>query len=63
MYVLIDDFHDGGTVTVLASPDPEKALYEDEVRAAYGTPVVIGVGAAKGFAIGEDVTGPGRGGG
>ncbi|MFE2284403.1 Uma2 family endonuclease [Streptomyces sp. NPDC059443] len=63
VYVLIDDFDDGGTVTVLTSPNPEKAAYEDEVRAAYGTPVSIPAGAAKGFTIGEDITGPGRGGG
>ncbi|AWZ08226.1 MULTISPECIES: Uma2 family endonuclease [unclassified Streptomyces] len=63
VYILIDDFDDGGTVTVLTSPDPEKAVYEDEVRAAYGTSVTIPAGPAKGFAIGEDITGPGRGGG
>ncbi|WP_405491898.1 hypothetical protein [Streptomyces sp. NBC_00096] len=63
VYALIDDLGDGGTVTVLTSPDPEKAAYEDEVRARYGTPVAIPAGPAKGFAIGEDVTGPGRSGG
>ncbi|MCX5406662.1 Uma2 family endonuclease [Streptomyces sp. NBC_00335] len=63
VYVLIDDFDDGGTVTVLTSPNPGKAVYEDESRTAYGTPVAIPTGPAKGFTIGEDVTGPVRGGG
>ncbi|MFE4262586.1 Uma2 family endonuclease [Streptomyces sp. NPDC056883] len=63
VYVLIDDFDDGGTVTVLTSPNPGKAVYEDESRTAYGTPVAIAAGPAKGFTIGEDVTGPARGGG
>ncbi|MGW5400960.1 hypothetical protein [Streptomyces sp. NPDC003952] len=50
-------------MTVLTAPDPDQAIYEDEVRAAYGTTVAIPVGPAKGFTIGEDVTGPARGGG
>ncbi|MFF1411605.1 Uma2 family endonuclease [Streptomyces sp. NPDC058289] len=60
VYVLIDDFDDGGTVTVLTSPNPEKAVYEDEARTAYGTPVAIAAGPVKGFSIGEDITGPPR---
>ncbi|MGW6704179.1 hypothetical protein ACWGDE_04720 [Streptomyces sp. NPDC054956] len=63
MYVLIDDFDDGGTITVLTAPDPDQAVYDDKVRTAYGTTVTIAAGPAKGFTIGEDVTGPGRGGG
>ncbi|MFD6227349.1 hypothetical protein ACFWFZ_10760 [Streptomyces sp. NPDC060232] len=58
--MLIDDFDEGGTITVLTSPDPEAAVYADEVRAAYTAGVTLSDGPAKGFAIGEDVTGPGR---
>ncbi|MEJ8643956.1 Uma2 family endonuclease [Streptomyces sp. MS1.HAVA.3] len=60
VYVLVDDYDERGTVTVLTTPDPDKALYDDEVRVAYGTTVTIPEGPAKGFTIGEDVTGPGR---
>ncbi|KOU31622.1 hypothetical protein ADK52_03350 [Streptomyces sp. WM6372] len=59
VYVLIDDYDAGGTVTVLSAPDPESAVYQDEVRASYGTGATIPSGPAKGFTIGEDVTGPG----
>ncbi|XUL90387.1 Uma2 family endonuclease [Streptomyces galilaeus] len=56
LYVLVDD-HDGdGTVVVLASPDPKKAVYTDEHRVPYGTDAVIPEGPAKGFAIGEAIT-------
>ncbi|WP_330296848.1 Uma2 family endonuclease [Streptomyces sp. NBC_00503] len=61
VYVLIDDHDENGTVTVLTAPDPDAATYRDEVRAAYGTTITIPIGPAKGFAVGEDVTGPGRG--
>ncbi|PJE95892.1 hypothetical protein CUT44_18920 [Streptomyces carminius] len=61
VYVLIDD-HDGhGTVTVLTSPSPEEAVYAAETRVPYGTEVAIPEGAAKGFVIGEAITGPLRG--
>lgn len=63
VYILIDDYDDHGIVTVLTAPDPDQAVYDDEARAAYGTTVTIPTGPAKGFTIGEDVTGPGRGGG
>ncbi|MCX5199037.1 Uma2 family endonuclease [Streptomyces sp. NBC_00249] len=58
VYVLVDDYDAGGTVTVLSSPDPKKGVYDDEVRTPYGSAAVIPSGPAKGFAIGEDVTGP-----
>ncbi|MGW8777429.1 hypothetical protein ACWGNM_05050 [Streptomyces sp. NPDC055796] len=57
--MLIDDYDAGGTVTVLSVPDPESAVYEDEVRASYGTGATIPSGPAKGFTIGEEITGPG----
>ncbi|WP_101254891.1 Uma2 family endonuclease [Streptomyces barkulensis] len=61
VYVLIDD-HDGhGTVTVLTSPSPGEAVYAAETRVPYGTEVAIPDGAAKGFVIGEAITGPRRG--
>ncbi|AKL66517.1 MULTISPECIES: Uma2 family endonuclease [unclassified Streptomyces] len=60
VYVLIDDYDDGGTVTVLSRPDREKAIYGDEVRAAYGAAVTVPEGPAKGFVIGEDITGAGQ---
>ncbi|MEU9378855.1 Uma2 family endonuclease [Streptomyces sp. NPDC048255] len=60
VYVLIDDFDEGGTITVLSAPDPEAAVYDDEVRAAYGSGATVPEGPAKGFTIGEDITGPGR---
>ncbi|WP_405881917.1 MULTISPECIES: Uma2 family endonuclease [unclassified Streptomyces] len=56
LYILVDD-HDGdGTVVVLASPDPKKAVYTDEHRVPYGTDAVIPDGPAKGFVIGEAIT-------
>ncbi|MFC9298185.1 Uma2 family endonuclease [Streptomyces sp. NPDC057011] len=60
VYVLIDDYDERGTVTVLTAPDPDKAVYDDEDRVAYGTTATIPEGPAKGFTIGEDVTGPAR---
>ncbi|WP_052864598.1 Uma2 family endonuclease [Streptomyces niger] len=56
VYVLIDDFDEDGTVTVLTAPDPDKARYRDEHRVPYGTEVVIPAGPAKGFIIGEEIT-------
>ncbi|MFD3542809.1 Uma2 family endonuclease [Streptomyces sp. NPDC058662] len=60
VYVLIDDYDDHGTVTVLSAPDPEKAVYDDEVRVPYGTGAVVPEGPARGFVVGEDVTGASR---
>ncbi|MEU5011934.1 Uma2 family endonuclease [Streptomyces sp. NPDC021749] len=60
VYVLIDD-HDGhGTVTVLTSPSPEEAAYAGENRVPYGVDAIIPEGPAKGFVIGEAITGPPR---
>ncbi|MFK0217486.1 Uma2 family endonuclease [Streptomyces vinaceus] len=59
VYVLIDDYDAGGTVTVLSAPDPGSAVYRDEVRASYGTGATIPSGPAKGFTIGADITGSG----
>ncbi|MEV6577343.1 Uma2 family endonuclease [Streptomyces sp. NPDC051582] len=56
VYVLIDDYDAGGTVTVLSAPDPERAVHEDEMRASYGTGATIPSGPAKGFTIGADIT-------
>ncbi|GAA3234306.1 Uma2 family endonuclease [Streptomyces lavendulae] len=61
VHVLIDDHDDGGTVTVLSAPDPEAAIYADEVRTAYGSGATVPEGPAKGFTIGEEITGPRRG--
>lgn len=58
VYVLIDD-HDGhGTVTVLSAPSPDEAVYTDAHCVAYGTEVTIPEGPAKGFVIGDAITGP-----
>ncbi|MGO4461992.1 Uma2 family endonuclease [Streptomyces sp. M-16] len=61
VYVLIDDHDDGGTVTVLSAPGPEAAVYADEVRTAYGSGATVPEGPAKGFTVGEEITGPRRG--
>ncbi|MFG2877626.1 Uma2 family endonuclease [Streptomyces sp. NPDC048337] len=60
VYVLIDDYDERGVVTVLTAPDPDRAVYDDEDRVAYGTTATIPEGPAKGFTIGEDITGPAR---
>ncbi|MBT2545438.1 Uma2 family endonuclease [Streptomyces sp. ISL-44] len=60
VYILIDDYDEHGIVTVLTAPDPDKAVYDDEDRVAYGTTATIPEGPAKGFTIGEEITGPGR---
>ncbi|MEU0605948.1 Uma2 family endonuclease [Streptomyces griseorubiginosus] len=61
VYVLIDD-HDGpGAVTLFTGPRPDKADWEDIHRVPYGTEVTIPEGPAKGFVIGEAITGPKRG--
>ncbi len=58
-YVIIDDDGDG-IVTVLTSPSPEDANYATSTRMPYGTEVAIPEGPAKGFVIGETITGPPR---
>lgn len=56
VYVIIDDFDEEGTVSILTAPDPEKAVYEDEHRVSYGHEAIIPSGPAKGFVIGEAIT-------
>lgn len=60
VYVIIDDYDSQGTVTVLTEPQPEKADWVGVHRVPYGTDVTIPEGPAKGFVIGETVTGPKR---
>ncbi|WP_327430340.1 Uma2 family endonuclease [Streptomyces sp. NBC_01236] len=60
VYVIIDDYDDHGTVTVLTEPHPEKADWVGVHRVLYGTEVTIPEGPAKGFVIGEAITGPKR---
>ncbi|MFD4866189.1 Uma2 family endonuclease [Streptomyces sp. NPDC058412] len=61
VYVIIDDFDGHGTVSVLTGPVPGEARYASEVRMPYGTEVIIPDGPAKGFVIGEGITGGLRG--
>ncbi|MED7950637.1 Uma2 family endonuclease [Kitasatospora sp. NPDC058201] len=61
VYVIVDDFDDGGAVTVLTGPDPGRGAYACSVRTPYGEGAVIPEGPAKGFVIGPDVTGARRG--
>jgi Uma2 family endonuclease len=61
MYVLIDDYDGQGAVTLFTGPRPDKADWEDIHRVPYGTDVTIPEGPAKGFVIGEAITGPKRG--
>ncbi|MEV1065472.1 Uma2 family endonuclease [Streptomyces sp. NPDC050263] len=61
VYVLIDDYHDQGAVTLFIGPQPGKADWEDVHRVPYGTDVTLPKGPAKGFVIGEAITGPKRG--
>ncbi|MFF3376481.1 Uma2 family endonuclease [Streptomyces sp. NPDC002680] len=56
IYVIIDDFDDGGAVLVLTEPDYKKAIYKAEQRVPYGVDVVIPVGPAKGLVIGDAIT-------
>ncbi|MEU6381045.1 Uma2 family endonuclease [Streptomyces sp. NPDC046909] len=60
VYVIIDDYDNSGTVSILTAPLPERARYEDEHRVPYGTDALVPEGPAKGFVIGEDITGPKR---
>ncbi|MER5749216.1 Uma2 family endonuclease [Streptomyces sp. NPDC002088] len=61
VYVTIDDYDGQGTVTLFTGPRPEKADWEDIHRVPYGADVTIPEGPAKGFVIGEAITGPKRG--
>ncbi|MEV5849632.1 Uma2 family endonuclease [Streptomyces sp. NPDC051985] len=61
VYVIIDDHDSHGTVTVLTEPEPERADWVGVHRVPYGTEVTISDGPAKGFVIGEAITGPKRG--
>ncbi|WP_369390234.1 Uma2 family endonuclease [Streptomyces sp. CG1] len=60
VYVLIDDYDGQGAVTLFTGPRPDKADWEDIHRVPYGTEVTIPEGPAKGFVIGEAITGPKR---
>ncbi|MEE4421386.1 Uma2 family endonuclease [Streptomyces bugieae] len=60
VYVLVDDQDGGGSVTVLAQPAPEEADYRLSHRVPYGAEAIIPEGPAKGFVIGEAITGPPR---
>jgi Uma2 family endonuclease len=60
VYAIIDDHDAQGTVTVLTQPQPEKADWVGVHRVPYGTDVTIPEGPAKGFVIGETITGPKR---
>ncbi|MEU6234571.1 Uma2 family endonuclease [Kitasatospora sp. NPDC047058] len=57
VYVIIDDFDDGGAVTVLTNPDTERRSYARSERTPYGEEAVIPEGPAKGFVIGPEITG------
>ncbi|MFD5542343.1 Uma2 family endonuclease [Streptomyces sp. NPDC127079] len=61
VYVIIDDYDSHGTVTVLTEPDPDKADWVGVHRVPYGTEVTVPEGPAKGFVIGEAITGAKRG--
>ncbi|WP_328955917.1 Uma2 family endonuclease [Kitasatospora purpeofusca] len=60
VYVIIDDYDDGGAVTVLSGPDPERGAYTRSERTPYGEDAVVPEGPAKGFAIGVGITGERR---
>ncbi|MFJ1605584.1 Uma2 family endonuclease [Streptomyces sp. NPDC088253] len=60
VYVIIDDHDNQGTVNVLTEPQPEKADWVGVHRVPYGADVTIPEGPAKGFVIGEAITGPKR---
>ncbi|MFF2127969.1 Uma2 family endonuclease [Streptomyces olivochromogenes] len=60
VYVIIDDYDNQGTVTVLTEPQPDKADWVGVHRVPYGTDVTIPEGPAKGFVIGDAITGPKR---
>jgi Uma2 family endonuclease len=61
VYVIFDDYDGGGAVTLFTKPRPDEADWDDIHRVPYGTEVVVPEGPAKGFVIGEAITGPKRG--
>ncbi|MFD9593264.1 Uma2 family endonuclease [Kitasatospora sp. NPDC059973] len=61
IYVIIDDFDEGGAVTVLTGPDIERGAYARSVRTPYGEEAFVPEGPAKGFVIGPEITGGRRG--
>ncbi|MEU9076267.1 Uma2 family endonuclease [Kitasatospora sp. NPDC048538] len=61
VYVIVDDYDDGGAVTVLTGPDPERRAYASSTRVPYGQEAVVPEGPAKGFVIGPEITGERRG--
>ncbi|MBO1415757.1 Uma2 family endonuclease [Streptomyces sp. FH025] len=60
VYVIIDDYDDGGVVTILTGPDPARGEYASSTRIPYGKEAVIPEGPAKGFVIGPEITGERR---
>ncbi|MER7755788.1 Uma2 family endonuclease [Kitasatospora sp. NPDC097643] len=60
VYVIIDDYDDGGAVTILTGPDPERRAYASATRVPYGKEAVIPEGPVKGFVIGPEITGERR---
>ncbi|MEU9487533.1 Uma2 family endonuclease [Streptomyces decoyicus] len=60
VYVLINAYDDHGVVSVLTDPRPDEATYGGENRVRFGTEATIPEGPAKGFVIGEAITGPPR---
>ncbi|MFD4603425.1 Uma2 family endonuclease [Streptomyces sp. NPDC058464] len=61
VHVIIDDYDGQGAVTLFTGPRPDRADWEDIHRVPYGTEVTVPEGPAKGFVIGETITGPKRG--
>ncbi len=57
VYVIIDDYQDGGSVTVLSGPEQVKCAYARSSRTPYGEDAVVPEGPAKGFVIGPAITG------
>ncbi|MDH6576485.1 Uma2 family endonuclease [Kitasatospora sp. MAP5-34] len=57
VYVIIDDYDDGGSVTILSGPDSVRGSYARSVRTPYGEEAIVPEGPAKGFAIGPAITG------
>ncbi|MFC8453120.1 Uma2 family endonuclease [Kitasatospora sp. NPDC057223] len=57
VYVIIDDFDEGGSVTVLSGPDTVRGSYARSVRTPYGEDAIVPEGPAKGFVIDAAVTG------
>lgn len=56
VYVLVDDYDEDGTVTVLSEPDSKHADYRNSRRYSYGTDVLITEGPAKGFVVDDAIT-------